>query len=157
MGLVRIREIKKEEYKEFAKICVNGFEDISEKLPYRGAYMDEKLLEIDSGLGRQLFGVLDDGVPAGFMELGIDDEFNCHIFIMSIVKESRHQSFGTALIDFAVYKADVAAMEKVTIKIFPEHTILRDWLYKQGFSLGENGVMELIVKNAVHTCNCRHE
>lgn len=157
MGLVRIREINEDEYDIFAKVCAKSFAGKLEQFPYRGGYIDGGLLKIDAGLGRQIFGVLDDGVPAGLMELGIDEKFNCHIFILAVAKESTGQSFGTAFIDFAVYKADMAGMDKVTIRIFPEDSKLRDWLYAHGFSLKEGGNMELIVKDAVHTCGCHNK
>lgn len=154
MGLVRIREINENEYDVFAAVCAEAFAEKLEQFPYRGGYLDGGLLKIDSSLGRQIFGVLDDGVPAGLMELGIDDDFNCHIFTMAVKKDSRGQSFGTALIDFAVYKADTSGMEKVTAKIFPEDTKLRDWFYLHGFFMDSEGNLEIVVKNAVHTCNC---
>lgn len=156
MGLVRIREISENEYNTFAKVCAESFADKIDRFPYRGGYIDGSLLKIDAGLGRRIFGVLDDGVPAGLMELGVDDEFNCRIFVIAVRADSRGQSFGAAFIDFAVYKADAAGMDKVTLKIFPDDTQIRDWFYSRGFFMDDKGNMEINVKNAVHTC-CRHD
>lgn len=152
MGLVRIRKINEDEYDVFAKVCADAFSDKKERFPYRGAFIDKRLLEIDCSIGRQLFGAFDGDEPAGLLEIGTDDDFNCVIYIIAVDKRFRGGSIGSGFIDFSIYKAQNSGMEHVVSKIFSEDLKLRDWFYKRGFFMDSDGNLKISVKEASHGC-----
>jgi len=137
---MKIIEITKKNISSSANIIRSSFKTISddfnltiENNPTHGAFMkDEKLLE-DYRKGIKMFGLFEDEIQIGFVELEHNDGVTFYLEKLAVLPEHRHKGGGKILMDYATKYVKESGGTAISIGIIYENKRLLNWYEAYGF------------------------
>ncbi|HEY33679.1 MAG TPA: GNAT family N-acetyltransferase [Dehalococcoidia bacterium] len=141
MSELSIREIVgADELRNSARVVRNAFKTVAlefnltrENSPTHPSFMTTRRLREDRSRGARFFGLFLEGKQVGFVAVERADADLFYVERLAVLPEYRHRGHGKGLMEFAFEYVRANGVEKVSIGIINEQTILKDWYKSLGF------------------------
>lgn len=141
MGIIMIKELKNEQIASFADVVRSHYPSVTV----------QELQEAKAN-GNLLVGFFESDQPAGYMELELAEDRVCILVRLVILPNFRRQSFGRAMLDYAVFRSEESGCSKVRAELTPASMPARVWLEKYGFQQIGEFILEYDIARKQHTC-----
>jgi diamine N-acetyltransferase len=138
---VRILPISADELERCAEVIRESFMTVakefgltSENCPTNGAFIKTQRLIEDIEKGNRMFGLYEDNMIKGFMQLEYNSGRGVIIEKLAVLPSSRHLGYGKMLLDFAEETAREMGGIKLLAAIIEENGVLKNWYLENGFA-----------------------
>lgn len=136
-----IKRINKDDLKNCLDIIHRSFLTVAEQFgltpencPTNGAFMPYSRLLSDFENGAFMFGIYQNDILAGFMQLKNKGNGIFELEKLAVLPEFRHLGLGARLLNFACEEVKSFGGKKITIGIIEENVQLKNWYISQGFA-----------------------
>ena len=141
MNDVLIKQITRSDLDLSAEIIRASFSTVArdfrftkENAPTHTSFITTEKLHDHFESGWLMFGYYDDNQHIGYVSLSNEGDNVFELHNLAILPEYRHHGYGKQLVDFCKAKVKELGGKKITISIIEEHTVLRNWYERNGFT-----------------------
>ncbi len=107
-----------------------------ENAPKHPSFCTAAWIATDFERGQEYFLSTENGTSTGCVAFEQPDSETAYLNRLSVLPKFRHRGLGTALVDHIIGYAKEKRVTNIRIGIIAEHSQLRDWYLKLGFTEG---------------------
>ena len=140
---MKIMPAKKEDCDLLASIVSKGNQDVAEMLnlnidnaPKHPSFCTAEWIVDELERGQQYFILTEDGNAKGCVAFEQPNEKTAYLNRLSVLPEFRNKGIGAELVQHIIDYSRRKNVFNISIGIIAEHTQLKDWYLKQGFTEG---------------------
>lgn len=137
---VMIRNMREVEIEECAAVIRKGFSTIAERFgltpencPTNGAFIKADRLRSDYKKGVLMYVLVHKNAIIGYMQLNRKEADRLELEKLTVLLQYRHYGYGAQLLHYAAQVAKKLGVNRITIGIIEENTVLKDWYMRNGF------------------------
>ena len=141
VSMPMIFEAEKDELGECLSVIHRSFETVAdefgltqENCPKHTSFMPLSYLETQMARGWNMYGLYAGKKIIGYMSLSKESDGTFELHNLAVLPEYRCKGFGKQLLDFAAETVRSLGGTKIRIGIIDEHTVLKNWYIKNGFT-----------------------
>jgi len=141
MGIT-IREASREDVLPLTSLIRESFSDVAERFdltpdncPTHPSFCTPQWVESAMRKGIDFYVIESDGKPCGCVALERHDDQICYLERLGILPAHRGRGLGRALTEHVFDQAKKMGARRVEIGIISEHTEIKDWYQRLGFSV----------------------
>jgi N-acetylglutamate synthase-like GNAT family acetyltransferase len=141
----KIRICIKEDTRILAEIIRRSFQDVAERFglteenaPRHPSNCTVNWVRKDMERGVTYFAIENRNRVVGCVALQRANSEVCYLERLAVLPNHRRRGFGKALVEHVLLEARLVGAHCVSIGIIAEHTELKDWYKRLGFSEGES-------------------
>lgn len=128
---VLVRDMVRESFLEVAE----RFGLTPENCPTHPSFCTKEWVEAAMNKGIRFYMIEDLGKPCGCVALERHDDQAYYLERLAVLPRYRRKGFGKALVEHILDQAEKMGAHRVEIGIISEHTEIKDWYQRLGFSL----------------------
>jgi len=141
----RIRTCTREDASVLADIVRRSFKDVAERFgltednaPRHPSNCTAEWIRNDMERGVAYFIIENDNHNVGCAALELATSEVCYLERLAVLPDQRRRGFGQALVKHVLSEAKLREAHRVSIGIIAQHTELKNWYEKIGFTEGES-------------------